>query len=127
MPGLRSLQAADSLSTMAKLITLRPMLLLCAVSWIWTFFTNTPDITDKLCDYSAGYGTLQCCPGRGSCPGAAEGGSCFPQDMWSGTKATETEYHDFALRGGSLNPLLRVPAYAYTVRCVLDLQYVEFP
>ena len=42
-------------------------------------------------------------------------------DVWSGTKATEAEYHDFALNSGVLKPLLRIPTYAFTVRCVLDM------
>ncbi len=61
----------------------------------------------------------------GGCQGSINN-NCYPLDIWSGTPASSTEYHDFSLNSGTLNPLVRVPAYAFTVRCVLDLDSSDY-
>ena len=87
---------------------------------------------DKLCDRYAGYGTLQCNYGYGSCPGAAPGtgnaNNCFPNHVWSSTLISGTSYYALNLNSGGVDTTHstlsnRYATHAFAVRCVLDLKY----
>ncbi len=102
------------------------ILLLCAVSWICSMQHSYPGL--QLCDgASSSYGAARCNSFAGGCQGAAYGNSsalnCYPNDVWSGTRASSTEYYDFPLDGGVMTRVLRPPVNAYSVRCVPDLDY----
>ena len=74
----------------------------------------------------AGYGTLHCTPGYGSCPGSA-GGNCWPNFVWSGTLTTAgTNAYDRDLETGNFIENAWVPhdiTNAFSVRCVLDVNF----
>lgn len=111
---------------MVLAIVLIPTLLLCAVSWICSIQHSYPGL--QLCDgASSSYGAARCNSFAGGCQGAAYGNSsalnCYPNDVWSGTRASSTEYYDFPLDGGVMTRVLRPPVNAYSVRCVPDLDY----
>lgn len=100
--------------------------MLCAVSWICSIQHSYPGL--QLCDgASSSYGAARCNSFAGGCQGAAYGNSsalnCYPNDVWSGTRASSTEYYDFPLDGGVMTRVLRPPVNAYSVRCVPDLDY----
>ena len=66
----------------------------------------------QLCDgASSSYGAARCGGFGGGCQGAAYGNSsalnCYPNDVWSGTRASSTEYYDFPLDGGRYDTSLK--------------------
>ena len=74
----------------------------------------------QLCEYheSSKYGAVQCNWVGSSCQGAYNN-TCYPSARWSGTKASSTEYYDYALNYGNLGMEIRLPTYAFSVRCSL--------
>ena len=59
---------------------------------------------------------------NGGCQGALDYGTCYPYHVWSGTSyTTGGYYYDRYFIGGSFDSKYYVPAYAFSVRCVLDL------
>ena len=103
----------------AGVLTTEP--LVCAVSWI-CFLKIQEKATDKqLCDGgSASRGALQCTNKSGGCPGS-NNSNCYPNQVWSGTSSGSSYYNSY-LNSGTWNaPYLIAPTYAFSVRCVLDL------
>ena len=86
-------------------------------------------ITVVFVNMNLGYGTLQCYPGVGSCPGA-QNSNCYPNHIWSGEYRDTGYYSGFQLNGGTLyregtcdSTGKCIYTHAFTVRCVLDLNF----
>ena len=62
---------------------------------------------------------MQCNPYNG-CPGSA--GNCEPRFVWSGTAKSGTNYYAGYLNNGGFGNSNYTYAYAFGVRCVLDLR-----
>ncbi len=80
----------------------------------------------QLCDAweSSKYGAAQCLNLGGGCQGSTgDNGypNCYPFDVWSGRSGSGGVYYWRGLNNGSFNENTRVPTYAFSVRCVLDL------
>ena len=85
---------------------------------------STPNskTADKLCDQNSGYGTLRCEWFGDNCPGA-KNNRCHPYHIWSIPAQEEGYYHNRNLSGGLFKELLYTEAEAFSVRCVLDLEF----
>ena len=78
----------------------------------------------QLCDNNSGYGALQCQNRTSGCTGATNN-YCYPNNVWSGTVKSGTNYYDGNLNSGTFYARTANDYNSYTnafsVRCVLDL------
>ncbi len=105
------------------------MLILCAVSWIWTSkITACGCATAQILLTS--YSAAQCRWLGSGCQGALDSGSCYSYILWSGS-STGLYHTTYKLAGGSLVYTQGtcsfegrcLAGYAFAVRCLLLARY----
>ena len=80
----------------------------------------------QLCELyeSSKYGAARCLSLSGGCQGAADNGNCYPYGLWSSSLSSTDCYTNRELGYGSFESVyVRHITYAFSVRCVLDLEY----
>ena len=64
------------------------------------------------------------CQNRSGCTGSANG-NCIPNNVWSGTVQSGSNYYNRYLQNGTFNSNYNTYTYAFGVRCVLDLKTAD--
>ena len=82
------------------------------------------DYSLQLCEQyeSSKYGAARCYELNSGCQGAMNT-NCNPYDLWSGTLQSGSVYYRGTLQSGVWSLNYYISTHAYSVRCVLDLNF----